>query len=59
MRIHFKNTENIVKFISDEKYLDMDSDSLDFCLGKNLQEAGEVCREILKKQGICLQIQEA
>lgn len=45
----FTNEENQKKFLRDESYFE---NVQDFCLGKNLEEAGTITREILKSQNI-------
>ena len=48
-----QNEERILALFNDEPYLDIDNSNpklrvIDFCLGKNLKEAGEICLKIIQ-----------
>lgn len=43
----FLSKENMQKFLNDEPYLEMKENRVDFCLGKNLNDAKDIFRQYL------------
>lgn len=45
-----QNQERVIDFFNDKPYLDInkEKEEIDFCLGKNLKEAGEICKQIIQ-----------